>query len=67
MRGYLPDAKIGVENLAKQFAKQFGITYYDTLRQFDEALCDLNDEVPIEIRSDSIEEEKRYWQKEVNK
>ena len=60
MRGYLPDAKIEVEKLAKQFAKRFGVTYYDTLRQFDEALCDLNDEVPIPIRSDSVEDEEAY-------
>ena len=57
---YLPEAKIEVEKLAKQFAKHFGVTYYDTLRQFDEALCDLNDEVPIPIRSDSVEDEEAY-------
>lgn len=60
MSRYLPEAKVELEKLAKQFAEQFGITYYDTLRQFDEALCDLNDEVPIPIRSDSIEDEKRF-------
>lgn len=67
MRKNLPEVKIEVERLAKQLAKQFGITYYDTLRQFDEALCDLNDEVPIEIRSDSIEDEKAYLQIEYRK
>ena len=60
MINYLPEAKTELENLARQFAKRFGITYYNALRHFDEANADLNDEVPIPIRSDSIEDEETY-------